>query len=73
MTPICDDCRREYEPPVYYTLQKLDDAEVAEISTSWAHADGSACTGSLCPDCAGPYLIPDNPGDPRRPEEAQLR
>ena len=61
--PVCDDCRQPYDGPVYYTVEDPADPE---SGGDW-HDDGSTCTGSFCPDCAGPFLDPDIEGDPRRP------
>jgi hypothetical protein len=62
---VCDDCRQLYDQPVYYTLGgDPDDPE----SMGNFHDDGSDCTDNLCPSCAGPYLEPDDPNDPRRQE-----
>jgi hypothetical protein len=53
----CDDCRKVYAGPAYYTFDpEGHDGDHAHI-----------CTGSLCPEDAGPYLVPDDPDDPRRP------
>lgn len=64
-TRICDECRQPYEGPSYYTYGT--DARDPE---TWSGTHGSPrdCTDNLCPTCAGPYLEPDIPGDPRRPE-----
>lgn len=64
MTEVCDDCRKVYAGPAYYTFP--------EEACRWTEDDGAteiphACTGSLCPACAGPYLTPDDENDPRRP------
>jgi hypothetical protein len=62
--PICDDCGEEYEGPVYYSL----DMGVTHLN-SLTLAVEEGCTGNLCPECAGPFLDPDDPDDPRRPKE----
>lgn len=68
LTPVfqCDDCRSWYDGPVYYTLgaDVIDEADM-----KLAHLSGEPCTDNLCPGCAGPYLTPDDPSDPRRPAE----
>jgi len=61
--PVCDDCRKTYDGPVYYTLQEEDDAHLDPDTL----AIEGECTGSLCPDCAGRFLTPDDPEDPRKP------
>ncbi len=66
---ICDDCRHAYLEPVYYTFEVeacIQDSGGYETP----HADSEeGCTGNMCPECAGSYLDPDDPDDPRRPEE----
>jgi len=61
--PICDECSQEYEGPAYYTLE--EDHHPPEETTLAIEV----CTGNLCPECAGPFLEPDDPDDPRRPAE----
>lgn len=65
--PVCDDCGLAYEGPVYYTVEPPDPDD-PEAAGDW-HDDGSECTGSFCPKCAGPFLEPDDPNDPRKPKE----
>lgn len=86
----CDDCRKTYPGPAYYTLgtgyywegesreSRLSETEDVELvgdpndlfdPPRLVHkSDKSACTANLCPRCAGPYLEPDDPDDPRRLE-----
>jgi len=45
----------------YYTLE--EDHHPPEETTLAIEV----CTGNLCPECAGPFLEPDDPDDPRRP------
>lgn len=52
--PTCDDCGKEYAAPAYYTFPI-------------EYAGDHECTGNLCPECAGPFLEPDNSEDRRRP------
>jgi len=81
MTETCDDCYLEYPGPVYYTfdpdacVSTRDAVQEGERHPLTDNPDeeivhGDDCTGNLCPSCAGPYLEPDQPGDPRRPKEA---
>jgi hypothetical protein len=59
--PICDDCREAYLTPAYYVFEP----EGCTVDDEGTPHEG--CTGNLCPACAGPYLEPDKPDDPRRP------
>jgi len=62
--PICDDCHEEYDGPVYYSLgDEVCDVHINGITL----ALDEECTHNFCPTCAGPYLTPDDPDDPRRP------
>jgi len=63
--PVCDDCRKTYEGPAYYTLDPVEDGS-AHINPDTLAAE-EECTGNLCPDCAGRFLTPDDPEDPRKP------
>ena len=63
---ICDDCREPYDPPVYYTFETCLYESFPTALTS-AGREHPYCTGILCPRCAGTYLEPDDPDDPRRP------
>jgi hypothetical protein len=73
-TFTCDDCRKPYAGPVYYTfgLEDEDDDTLAETSVR-RRKDGrlvhrgerTVCTGNLCPSCAGPFLTPDDDHYPR--------
>jgi hypothetical protein len=56
----CDDCDKTYGGAPYYTFDPDDCTADCD-----PHLD---CTGNICPRCAGPYLEPDQPGDPRRPK-----
>lgn len=64
----CDDCLREYPGKPYYTFEPegcedempLHLGETEQVTTPHA-----SCTGNLCPECAGPYLEPDDPDDDR--------
>lgn len=58
ITPICDDCFKPYSPPVYYSFEPEN-----------CNPKHEGCTGNLCPNCAGPHLIPDDPDDKRKPAE----
>jgi len=64
--PRCDDCRKVYAYPDYYTFDS-DGCElrIGDDPDPVAHD----CTGNLCPECAGPHLEPDDPADPRRPAD----
>lgn len=66
-TYTCDDCRREFPGRPYYTFdpEHCMDIPIAAI----ASPHGEDCTGNLCPTCAGPFLVPDDPNDPRRPTD----
>ena len=64
---ICDDCREAYLEPPYYEFDPDGCTDDEPHGDYEPHGDD--CTGNVCPDCAGPYLDPDNPGDPRRPSE----
>lgn len=57
---ICDDCRKEYAGPAYYTFPP-------ELCGGYHDHTTPQCTGNICPDCAGPFLEPDEPDDVRRP------
>ena len=75
----CDDCKQEYEGPAYYTF----DIEACQVTDQYEAIIGEAvtgiydgglmkphaaeCTGNVCPECAGDFLEPDDPDDPRRP------
>jgi hypothetical protein len=56
--PVCDDCGCSYEAPPFYSFDPDDCTD--------GGADPHDCTGNICFECAGPYLIPDDPEDPRR-------
>lgn len=58
----CDECGKQYEGPVYYTLDEDSHPPGDNLAVE-------PCTGNLCPSCAGPFLNPDDPDDPRRPKE----
>lgn len=60
----CDDCRAQYTGPAYYTFDRE--------SCMAGSDDGHDCTGNLGPECAGPYLEPDRPDDPRRPRDEEV-
>jgi hypothetical protein len=69
---ICDDCREAYPEPAYYsfdtdacTTTGTDDQIIQHMDDP---VDGP-CTGNMCPDCAGPYLWPDDQDDPRKPAD----
>lgn len=61
---ICDDCRKSYVGPAYYKLDPRTCPANDPANDGLPHA---GCTGNLCPDCAGPFLVPDDPNDSRRP------
>ncbi len=65
--PMCDDCRKQYEPPEYYTF---DGSECIRSDENGEELHGDSCTENLCSSCAGPEMDPDDEEDPRR---AQLR
>lgn len=66
----CDDCERTYPGTPYYTFdpEGCEDEVVTEVRQgvylreTVSHRD---CTGNLCPECAGPFLEPDDPDDDR--------
>ena len=58
-----DEFENEIVPPLGY-----DDYTCADCGLIFeGPAYYTAGDGTLCPDCAGPYLEPDDPDDPRRP------
>jgi hypothetical protein len=62
----CDDCGQEYATPAYYSFDP--------DGCVWTEDNGAKviphdCTSNLCPECAGPYLEPDDPADARRPAD----
>lgn len=67
--PKCDDCRRTYEGPAYYTFD-LDTYEGRLADHGYHESDlpddDNGCTGNLCPMCSDD-LTPDDPDDLRRP------
>lgn len=63
---FCDDCGGIYLGPPYYSIEPDDCSN--EIKALTLEDDSEhVCTTSLCPDCAGPWLEPDDPDDKRRP------
>jgi hypothetical protein len=58
----CDDCGQEYPSPPYYTFP----AEACHWTEDGVEID-HACTENICPNCAGPYMGPDDPEDKRGP------
>lgn len=63
----CDDCHREFFSRPYYTLDD-EDAPIDPSDAQYHRESDTEHTNYLCPSCAGPFLDPDNPNDPRRPK-----
>jgi hypothetical protein len=60
----CDDCGVTCPGAIYYSL----DPETCSVDPEFNEpAPHEGCTGNLGPECAGPFLVPDQPDDPRRP------
>ena len=59
----CDDCRKTYTGQPYYTFDEAGCNEVDIIDGAEVAVEHD-CTGNLCPECAGPFLDPDEGNDP---------
>ena len=62
----CDDCRKTYPGPPYYTFETEGCNEAEEINGVWTPV-AHDCTENICPQCAGPFMEGDMENDPRRP------
>lgn len=64
---ICDDCHEAYPDPPYYSFDMECVVTETDPVTGIEEMIDHTCTNNLCPDCAGPYLEPENEDDPRKP------
>ena len=62
----CDDCGKIYQGPPYYTFD-AEGCNTVDIIGGAEVAVDHDCTENICPECAGPFLEPDEENDPRRP------
>lgn len=62
----CDDCRVDYPGVPYYTFETTS-CQTMDIVNGVEVAVDHPCTGSICPECAGPWITPDDENDPRKP------